>query len=66
MQREKTVRFVSQNEMRRTILSEDFDSGFAEEIETITGSSDIYEKYGVKSAGLYIYDEVTTLDDYSR
>ena len=49
-----------------SIFSEDFDSGFAEEIETITGSSDIYKKYGVKSVGLYVYDEVTTLDDYSR
>lgn len=48
-----------------SILSEDFDSDNVEEIEVITGSSDIYEEYGVKSVGLFVYDEVTSLADYS-
>ncbi len=48
-----------------SILSEDVDSDNVEEIEVVTGSFDIYEQYGVKSVGLFVYDEVTSLADYS-
>ena len=49
---------------KESILSEDFDSDNVEVIETVTGSSNIYEKYGVRTVGLYDYGTIPTLSEY--
>lgn len=50
---------------KASILSEDFDSDTVEVIETVTGSFNVYEKYGVRTVGLYDYETITSLSEYA-